>query len=136
MRACFKDVPLKTYADTSRSSEQLFKTHSKWSNHKRTNKQFLVFTRVLNVGGTNLHAIHAGFRVVPRKTHANTRMSSKQLLKTHSKWNNHKRTNKYSFTTGFKRRWHDLHAIRAGFKVVPLKIHANTSRSAKQLFKT
>ena len=37
---------------------------------------------------------------------------------------------------GFGRWWHDLHAIRAGFKVVPLKTHANTSKSSNQILKT
>jgi hypothetical protein len=38
--------------------------------------------------------------------------------------------------TGLKHGWHDLHAIRTGFKVVPFKTHANASKSCKQLLKS
>ena len=80
----------------------------------------------------DLHAICVGFKVVPLKTHANTSRSSEESLKPiHNGVITRGLASIPCIYTGFKRGWHELHAIRAGFKVVPLKTHANTSRSSK-----
>ena len=107
----------------------------------------------------DLHAICVGFKVVHFKTHANTSKSSNQILKTHSKSNN-RSIHKSTHSTRRK----DLNAICIGFISIancdvlfawvlwalqivmllfawvlrwyPLKTHANTSKSAKQILKT
>ena len=98
-----------------------------------------------------------GFQAVPFKTYANTNRSSKQLLKTHSKCINknihksihrntrskiHRKDQPWTHCILVLFAWVFMNianydaAIRIGFKVTPLKTHANTSRSSKQLTKT
>ena len=63
----FEVVPLRTHANASKSFKQLLKTLTKWSTHKRTDKQFIVFARVLRMGGMTWMLFVRVLRLYPLK---------------------------------------------------------------------